>query len=176
MLCLVWVRAKRAKPWGGGRVDPVMILERGGPSGALETWPGLSCLQLLQRGSFRVPALHFGNTPFGFPPRRICYCSEVEKAVSFGWREVPLCLATKRRILHFFTQYMQRWLQEVRSWEGGERNMDQQRERGLWDPHCRPLPPADPASFARGAHARPALADQRGPFPSCTLPNPTRPS
>ncbi|XP_032076632.1 serine/threonine-protein kinase PLK2-like [Thamnophis elegans] len=44
--------------------------------------------------------------------QRICYCSEVEAAVSFGWREVPPCLAPKRRILLFFTQYMQRRLQE----------------------------------------------------------------
>ncbi|XP_034281739.1 inactive serine/threonine-protein kinase PLK5-like isoform X2 [Pantherophis guttatus] len=67
---------------------------------------------LLSNGSTAV--LLPDGTHMAFCPQhqRICYCSEVEKAVSFGWREVPLCLAMKRRVLHFFTQYMQRWLQE----------------------------------------------------------------
>ncbi|XP_058019721.1 inactive serine/threonine-protein kinase PLK5-like isoform X2 [Ahaetulla prasina] len=67
---------------------------------------------LLSDGSTAV--LLPDGTHMAFCPQhqRICYCSEVEKSVSFGWREVPLCLATKRRVLHFFTQYMQRWLQE----------------------------------------------------------------
>ncbi|KAG8127203.1 hypothetical protein E2320_022180, partial [Naja naja] len=67
---------------------------------------------LLSNGSTAV--LLPDGTHMAFCPQhqRICYCSEVDAAESFGWQEVPLCLATKRRVLHFFTRYMQRWLQE----------------------------------------------------------------
>ncbi|KAM3851500.1 inactive serine/threonine-protein kinase PLK5-like isoform 1-T1 [Vipera latastei] len=67
---------------------------------------------LLSNGSTAVllpDGTHMAFCPQG---QRICYCSEADKAVSFGWREVPPWLATKRSVLRFFSQYMQRWLQE----------------------------------------------------------------
>ncbi|XP_007443261.1 inactive serine/threonine-protein kinase PLK5-like isoform X2 [Python bivittatus] len=67
---------------------------------------------LLSDGSTAV--LLPDGTHMAFCPQRqrICYRSEVQKAVSFGWTEVPPSLATKRTILHFFTQYMQQRLLE----------------------------------------------------------------
>uniref|UniRef100_A0A8C6VCI1 polo kinase n=1 Tax=Naja naja TaxID=35670 RepID=A0A8C6VCI1_NAJNA len=61
---------------------------------------------LLSNGSTAV--LLPDGTHMAFCPQH----HEVDAAESFGWQEVPLCLATKRRVLHFFTRYMQRWLQE----------------------------------------------------------------
>lgn len=81
--------------------------------------------------------LRCGSAPSGFPLRRICYRSEAEKAVSFGWREVPPWLATKRSVLRFFSQYMQRWLQEVRSREGRGRVWSSRERGAVGHPHCR---------------------------------------
>ncbi|KAL8178007.1 UNVERIFIED_CONTAM: hypothetical protein K2H54_025269 [Gekko kuhli] len=44
--------------------------------------------------------------------KHVCYCTEVQEAVSFPRREVPPSLAMKMGILHFFTQYMQQRLME----------------------------------------------------------------
>lgn len=127
-------------------MDQVGVLEGGGPPpGAQGSWPSLSCLlgashsglQLLQRGPLGVPVLHCGSAPSGFPLRRICYHSEVEEAASFGWREVPPWLAPKRSVLRFFAQYMQRWLQEVRSREGRGRVWISRGRGAVGHPHCR---------------------------------------
>ncbi|KAM6459796.1 inactive serine/threonine-protein kinase PLK5-like isoform 3-T3 [Liasis olivaceus] len=80
---------------------------------------------LLSDGSTAV--LLPDGTHMAFCPQRqrICYRSEVQKAVSFGWTEVPPSLATKRSILHFFTQYMQQ-----RLLEGGPRQTNPSRPAG----------------------------------------------
>ncbi|KAL7993074.1 hypothetical protein Chor_017330 [Crotalus horridus] len=67
---------------------------------------------LLSNGSTAVLLPDGTHVAFCPQRQRICYHSEVEEAVSFGWREVPPWLATKRSVLRFFDRYMQRWLQE----------------------------------------------------------------
>uniref|UniRef100_A0A674IBX0 Uncharacterized protein n=1 Tax=Terrapene triunguis TaxID=2587831 RepID=A0A674IBX0_9SAUR len=46
---------------------------------------------------------------------RVCYCPGRGEAVSFPRSDVPASLATKMGVLHFFSQYMQQKLLEVRS-------------------------------------------------------------
>lgn len=126
------------------------MLKAAGPASPACSAPPRSGLQLLQRGPLGVPALHCGSAPSGFPLRRICYRSEAEEAVSFGWREVPPWLATKWSVLHFFAQYMQRWLQEVRSREGRGRVWISRGRGAVGHPHCR-LGPCRPCLFCQGA-------------------------
>lgn len=116
--CCLW-SGMRARGQGGQNGHSRGLGERGtwGLKRTLLACPSAPRLQLLAcsaPGGYLEPLPGCLEFPFGLPCRRIFYHSEVQKAESFGWKEVPSSLALKRNVLHFFTQYMQQRLLEVR--------------------------------------------------------------